>query len=134
MKKGDIIRARTNAELLNTILGTRYKQWMKSVYFYDDYSYIWMVKFDDKVRSGWRNRFCNEYIIEEMVDKSVTKWDNFPLWTMDDKKRYVFEKKDGFFKFLGIYQLDPDKSNMRDVSKPRLRFLQCISDTLDIRI
>lgn len=127
MEKGQVIRARTNAELLNTLLGTHYKQWMKSVYKYGNDAYIWMVKFDDKLRAGWRNRFSNGDIIEELVDRSVTEWNRIPLEDMDKMRRYVFERREGYYIFHGIYVIDLTRSNLTDISKPRMRYLRLLS-------
>lgn len=44
MKSGEVIRVRTNAELLNELLGQKYKAWMKSVFDFDG-KRIWMIWF-----------------------------------------------------------------------------------------
>ena len=132
MKKGDIIYADTNAELLNNIIGTHYIDWMKTIYFYGDNAYIWMVNIDGRERSGWRNWFSNDYIIEEQLDTKVVSWGGIPLSEMAKKTRFVFEKKDGYFRFLGVYKIDQNKSNITNTGKPRRNYLQLISDTWSI--
>lgn len=40
---GDKIEARTNAEFLNLVFGTNYKQYMRSIYNYSNDSVIWIL-------------------------------------------------------------------------------------------
>ena len=52
IKAGEVIYAKTNAELLNRLLGTNYKAWMKAYRFLDNGEMLWMPRLDGVVRSG----------------------------------------------------------------------------------
>ena len=43
MQVGEVVKVRRNAELLNKLLGTNYKQWYKSYKRIDAKTMIWMV-------------------------------------------------------------------------------------------
>ena len=49
MRKGDVIKVKTNAELLNKLFGTNYNGWQKSVYDCEGIR-VWMIYLDHKER------------------------------------------------------------------------------------
>ena len=107
MKTGEIIRVRTNAELLNELFGTNYKAWMKSVYEYGNRR-VWMIHIDNKNRNDWRNYKKDNIIVEE----NLRKYD-FNGLRIDigyNVERIVFSKHDGYFVFEGVYKYDNEKS------------------------
>lgn len=112
MKSGEVIRARTNAELLNELLGQNYKAWMKSVYDFAG-KRIWMIHIDNKNRNGWRNYKKGDVIVEENLrpfDLTGLRSDVRP-----NLKRIVFSKYDGYFIFEGIYRYDKEKSKASEI-------------------
>lgn len=110
MKK--TIYARTNADFLNQVFGTNYRAWMKSRWEYDEDTWVWMVRFDQKLRIGWANRIIS--------DKEI--WETYigaepPTYVRDKKKyRIVVATKDTAFgreyQILGLYQFDNTQSGL----------------------
>lgn len=126
MQIGECVNVKRNAELLNKLLGTNYKQWYKSYLHLDQNSMIWMARFDNKVRDGWRNRLENGRIIEEYIYTS-----NPPsniLVGAETKKRLAFIKYKDHFEFLGVYEFDAAHSSPKN-TLPIHRELVKISDT-----
>ena len=64
MRKGDVIKVKTNAELLNKLFGTNYNGWQKSVYDCEGIR-VWMIYLDHKERNKWRNYKDGNLIVEE---------------------------------------------------------------------
>ena len=90
MKTNDIFYADTHADFLNKAFGTNYRQWMKSVWKYDDNAIVWMVRFDKKNRNGWTNRFIGENeLLEENLVLTRTKYDGAPLRELLSLRRIV---------------------------------------------
>ena len=112
MKSGEVIRVRTNAELLNELLGKNYGAWMKSVYDLDD-KRIWMIHIDNKIRNDWRNYKSGDVIVEENMDP----FDTTGLRTdvRHNVERIVFSKHNGCFVFEGIYKYDKEKSKDSEI-------------------
>lgn len=114
MKNGEFIYANTHADFLNQAFGTNYKAWMKSAWFYDKDTFVWMVRFDHINREGWRNVFeTKERIKEEnLYEKKI--WDGIPMSKLVNYKRIVIEVKDDIPKkyiFRGIYKYDEENSD-----------------------
>ena len=66
------ISARTNAEFLNEVVGTNYKQWYKSGYILTSNTIIWMPRINGENHSNWINIwFDNNTIHEEYVGNSA---------------------------------------------------------------
>ena len=107
-----IVYARTNAEFLNEAFGTDYKAWMKSRWEYDEDTWVWMVRFDGKIRSGWLNLIVNE---NEIHEKYV---DIVPPTFKDDKRKFriVVSVKEGYngreYHVLGKYRYNENKSSI----------------------
>ena len=87
------ISARTNAEFLNEVVGTKYKQWYKSGYKLSSNTLIWMIRIDNKLRQGWQNVWLDEdTILEQFIGG------NYSLDTcVKEHYRIVVEIKDGLF-------------------------------------
>ena len=107
-----IVYARTNAEFLNEAFGTDYKAWMRSRWEYDEDTWVWMVRFDSKVRQGWINCIINE---NEIWEKYVGN--EPPAYKDDGKKiRIVVSIEKGFngreYHVLGKYRYDENKSSI----------------------
>ena len=60
-----IICAETHADFLNQAFGTNYKGYMRGRWNYDENTWVWIVRMDSKVRSGWRNRIIDQNEIWE---------------------------------------------------------------------
>lgn len=66
MKIGEVVYARTHAELLNELLGTNYKAWRKSGIRLPDGRCLWMIELGNFVStSGWINRLVGMNKISE---------------------------------------------------------------------
>lgn len=107
MKSGEIIRVRTNAALLNMLLGENYKAWMKSTYDIDGQR-IWMIHIDNRPRNDWKNYKKGDIIVEENLrpyDLTGVRSD-----VRHDFERIVFSKHDGYFIFEGKYKYDKERS------------------------
>lgn len=120
MRSGEIIRVRTNAELLNELFGLNYKAWMKSVYDFDD-KRVWMIHLDNQERNGWKNYKIKNTIIEENLypdDLTGLRVDVRP-----NNLRVVFSKHNNHFVFEGIYMYDKERS---DASK--IRYWQKVAE------
>ena len=120
MKSGEVIRVRTNAKLLNELLGQNYKAWMKSVYDFGD-KRIWMIHIDNKPRNGWRNYKKGDVIVEE----NMRSYDKTGLRTdvRHNTVRIVFSKHKSYFIFEGKYRYDKEKSRDSEI-----RYWEKVSD------
>ncbi len=107
IKAGDIIYAETNAELLNGLLGTHYKRYMKAYRFLATGEMLWMPRLDGKVRSGWKDTRQNVQIVEEYV--GAPTYPSEIDMGLVVHTRIVFEKFDQkYFIFRGVFELEPD--------------------------
>jgi len=114
MKTGQIIYAKTHAEFLNSTFGTNYKQWMKSVWNYDDNTIVWMVRFN-RAKDGWRNSFVSSNVIREENLEHALEWNGRSVAERLDTKRIVIEINEEEMRrkyiFRGVYAYDEEKSN-----------------------
>ena len=86
------ISARTNAEFLNEVVGTKYKQWYKSGYKLSSNTLIWMVRIDNKSRQGWKNIWIDDDTILERFEVG-----NYSLSTdVKEPYRIVVEIQEGW--------------------------------------
>ena len=112
MKNGEVLQVRTNAGLLNYLLGKNYKAWMKSVCDYND-KRIWMIHLDNQPRNGWKNYKNGNVIIEEnMCPNDLT---GLRTDVRHDVERIVFSKHNGYFVFEGIYKYDKARSKDSEI-------------------
>ena len=125
LKAGEVVYADTNAELLNKLLGTHYKAWMKSHIPLDVGEMLWMARLDGVVHAGWRNTMQNGQIIEEYVGGHPYP-SNINLG-LEVRKRAVFEKYDWgkFFVFRGVFEVEQNSSLTH-------RVLHSISDQITL--
>ena len=112
MKSGNVIRVRTNAELLNELFGTDYKAWMKSIYDYNN-KRVWMIYLDNKVRNDWKNYKEKDTIIEQNLDSN--NFDGLRADTSPNTERIVFSKHANYFVFEGIYAYDKTRSDAKRI-------------------
>lgn len=110
MKTGETIYARTHAEFLNQAFGTNYKAWMRSVWYYDENTIVWMVRFNEQ-DGGWTNRFLSNTRIEEKILIPKTR----DLLKYLHQKRLVIEVVNcGYTRkyiFRGVYKYDEKASD-----------------------
>ena len=130
IKAGEVIYAKTNAELLNGLLGKHYKAWMKADYPLDIDEMLWMPRLDGVVRAGWRNMMQNGQIVEEYVGGHPYPSNIYV--GLNIKRRAVFEKCDrafvsgvysllnagGYFIFRGVFELDSDSTLTHRILRP----------------
>lgn len=146
MKKGEIVKARTHAELLNELFGTNYKQWYKCTYDIkkDNNSYkkgnepelptifVWMVCLNNTKNAGRRNKFEDDTTIIEQFDKPMTCSEERFNHGLNIKQRLVFEKintsNGRIYKFHGVYEL-ADTPNDKHT-----RTLKLIDDEYDFTV
>ena len=115
IKAGEVIYAKSNAELLNTLLGKHYKAWMKAGYPLRFGEMLWMPRLDGVVRAGWRNTMQNGQIIEEYVGGQPYPSNIYE--GLNIKRRAVFEKCEwgGYFVFRGVFELEQGSTLLRRV-------------------
>lgn len=127
MKIGEYVYANTNAELLNELLGTNYKAWMKSSIILPDGKRLWMIELGNFVtKSGWINKLISA---DKISEKHVAKdfdYDSHStfLGAQQVKKswgpetRVVFEKVNlGSSKkyiFRGVFRINKEKSTVEE--------------------
>ena len=118
IKAGEVIYAKTNAELLNGLLGTHYKAYMKAYRFLDTGEMLWMPRLDGKVRSGWKNTLQNAQIVEEYVGGRP-----YPSEIgigLKGQIRIVFEKFDHakYFVFRGVFEVESNATLTCRILRP----------------
>ncbi len=117
IKAGDIIYVKTNAELLNILLGKHFKAFMKSYISLGVGEMLWMPRLDGVVRSGWKNMMQNGQIIEEYV--GGLPYPSNINSGLEMRRRAVFEKFDQrYFIFRGVFELTPNFTLTRRILRP----------------
>ena len=113
MKTGEIVYARTHAELLNELLGTSYSGWMKSSIMLPEGERLWMIQLGDFVASsGWRNQLVSEdRIVEEQISELQFKNNGTVVETGKyDEDRVVFDfdkkAKNRKYIFRGVFRIN----------------------------
>ena len=116
MKTNDVFYADTHAEFLNNNFGTNYKQWMKSVWKFDNNTIVWMVRFDKETRDGWRNSFIgtNELLEENLIqDRIVYNGDR--MEELLKLRRIVIAIDESGYRrkyiFKGVFVLNEEREN-----------------------
>ncbi len=139
MNTNNVIYARTHAELLNELLGTRYRTWMRSGIKLPDGKLLWMIELGNfETSCHWINQLLNA---DELSERHVgygyefeshnTYWGaliNHMYW--DDSDRVVFEKvqlpnQRRKYIFRGVFRLNKSRSSMNE------NLWEKISDTYD---
>ena len=132
MKVGDCFYARTHAEFLNRTFGTNYKAWMKSVWTYDADTIVWIVRFDGKIRDGWKNYFVsgNRIYEENLYRREIFYGKSMRFFLTQD--RIVIEiddsSSDRKYVFRGVFRYDKNNSDPYMV-----RYYDKISDEFIIK-
>jgi hypothetical protein len=120
MRVGEYIFANTHAELLNELLGTDYKGYMKCAKALPDGKLLWMIELGDFIsKSGWKNRLISlERISEKQVMKEFDSHDTYKMKgeCFDERDRVVFEmvrlgscRK---YIFRGVFRLNQDECKL----------------------
>ena len=122
MKIGEYVYARTHAELLNELLGTNYKGWMKDHIILSD-KMLWMIELGNFVSSsGWINKLISfDKVSEKLVDKKYEthttyktspKIDQMTSWRFYDRVIFDIDKSGSMRKYIfrGIFRLNKEES------------------------
>ena len=117
LKVNESILARSNAEFLNQLLGTAFVQWKPSVYDLSEDAVLWMVRFDNVDRWGWRNYFLSEDRLCQVNGKHLTVWRGQPIEETLKKLRYVFSIEgagaETRYVFKGLFEFDNESSDLK---------------------
>lgn len=116
MKTNDVIYADTHAEFIRKTFDPDCTSLRSSVYTYDKNTIIWMVRFDQKNREGWRNSFIGENeLLEENLVSTRKKYDGTPLHEHLKLRRIVMAIDESVFRrkyiFKGVFVLNEEREN-----------------------
>lgn len=116
MKTNDVIYADTHAEFIRKTFDPDCTSLRSSVYTYDKNTIIWMVRFDQKNREGWRNSFINENeLLEENLISARKKYDGTPLDEHLKLRRIVIAIDESGYRrkyiFKGVFVLNAEREN-----------------------
>lgn len=105
IRRGDVFYCRTNAELLNKLLGRKYVQFERCSCSLTETYEIILHEFDKVMTAKWLNQELSDgTVLERYVGdvKVFRQHDELP-----EKRRALFEKrkKEGTFVFKGVYRL-----------------------------
>ncbi len=122
MNLNETFYANSHAEFLNKVFGTNYKAWMKCVYPLNDDYEVWMIRFDGKVKDGWKNYYQGD-IIKDVNCENKHYWDGMPVshYSRFMRKKLVFEiiemgyYKERMYVFRGVYECQIKESCPRYV-------------------
>lgn len=117
IRRGDVFYCRTNAELLNKLLGKHFAGFMKCHYPLTETYEIMLHEFDKVTTAKWLNQELSDgTVLERYVGdvKVFRQHDKLP-----EKHRALFEKrkKEGTFVFKGIYRLCEESTIDRRIWK-----------------
>ena len=114
LKENDTFYVDTHAELLNQVFETNYKSWMRSSWDVTHNTYVWMVRFDNIERDGWRNYFISSDRLRQVNVTGRGEWGN-QIINNDGKYRIVFSIENDFhgkkYVFKGVFKYDREKSD-----------------------
>lgn len=117
VRRGDVFYCRTNADLLNKLLGKHFAGFMKCHYPLTETYEIMLHEFDKVTTAKWLNQELSDGTVLEryMGDVKVFgQHDELP-----EKCRALFEKRreEGIFIFKGVYQLCEESTVNRRIWK-----------------
>lgn len=117
IRRGDVFYYRTNAELLNKLLGKHFAGFMKCHYPLTEMYEIMLYEFDKVTTAKWLNQELSDgAVLERFVGdvKVFRQHDELP-----EKRRALFEKRreEGVFIFKGVYQLCEESTVNRRIWK-----------------
>jgi hypothetical protein len=117
METNEYVYANTHAALLNELLGTDYKAWMKSSIMLPDGKRLWMIQLGDFIASsGWKNYLASEdRIIEEQVSELQYQNQGTAIKSGKyDEDRVVFDfdktQKNRKYIFRGVFRINRNLS------------------------
>ena len=110
-------------ELVNYLLKTNYTFGRTSIWKVTKNIYIWLPRIDGKERNGWCNYFENGNT-NTIIEKNMNNL--YSPTGLDHPYRWVFDRKDNGFIFMGVYKLrEPESTNMK-------RILDKVNDAIKI--
>ena len=113
--EGQTVYANTHAEFLNTVFGTNYERWMKSIWKYSESIFVWMIRLYDS-DGEWRNRREGAKITEEYLGRSGI-WNGRPIDLPVERCKIVVSIEDRGYRrsytVLGLYKLIEEESTKR---------------------
>ena len=117
VRRGDVFYCRTNAELLNKLLGRKYVQFERCFCSLTETYEIILHEFDKVMTAKWLNQELSDgTVLERYVGdvKVFRQHDELP-----EKRRALFEKRreEGIFIFKGVYQLCEESTVNRRIWK-----------------
>ena len=110
LQVGQCIEAKTHVELLNTLLGKKYRGWQSCRYEFNAKDVIWMIKLDNKKsKEGWRNALVEngERVVENYVGLDYERLPKHEQ-SVFHERRYIFDVMNGPLKnriyvFRGVF-------------------------------
>ena len=117
VRRGDVFYCRTNADLLNKLLGKHFAGFMKCHYPLPDTYEIILHEFDKVTTAKWLNQELSDgTVLERYMGDVKVFWQHDEL---PEKRRALFEKRreEGIFIFKGVYQLCEESTVNRRVWK-----------------
>ncbi len=110
-------------ELVNYLLKTNYPPRQTSIWEVTSNLYIWLPRIDGKTRDGWCNYFENGNT-NTIIEKNIVS--HYSPTGLNHPYRWVFDRKDNGFIFMGVYKLrEPESTNMK-------RILDKVDDVIEI--
>jgi len=127
MKTDEMIIARTHAELLNELLQTNYKGYMKCGHRLPDGKLLWMIRLNNTAsKEGWTNTLVNSDLISEQYEGDNPNYVNNAGKPDFEHFRVVFdideESGHRVYLFRGVFDFDGKNS------EPNNNFWKKVSD------
>lgn len=127
MKLGEVIYAKTHADFLNQLLGTKHKAWMKSSVMLPDGKRLWMIELGNHVTpAGWINQLVGRDKISERHLGGGYAFDSHNTYygaredgvSWGPETRVIFDIIKGSlgrkYIFRGVFRIDRDKSSVTE--------------------
>ena len=117
VRRGDVFYCRTNADLLNKLLGKHFAGFMKCHYPLTETYEIILHEFDKVTTAKWLNQELSDgTVLERYMGDVKVFWQHDEL---PEKRRALFEKRreEGIFIFKGVYQLCEESTVNRRIWK-----------------